>query len=183
MIPAEGRDTVEHNADVSDDEIKRQIASQVDNAVNGLVISKRISGEDAEHLKTALYEDIIHVMRRPERQSMSVTMKAHIGPLPDPSVLREYENLCPGTAKVFVESVKRDGETRRRNSTIKVFMALFGQLVVCVIGLSGLYCGYKLAMAGKDGASISAIFTGLGVMLASIVGRKIIAPPKDENKE
>ncbi len=162
------------------DGIKSEINERVDDVIGKLVTESHLTEQAAAQLKPVLEETLFLLLQG--QSSTFLTMTAHQGPLPHPAILQEYERLHPGTTKIFVESIKKDGETRRRNSTIHAVIGLTGQLIIFVIGMSGLYTGYKLAMAGKDAASISAIFTGLAFMLAAMLGRKIMNSDK-ERKE
>lgn len=159
--------------------VDENIRQRVEDIVDDLVSREKITPALAEQLRPMLAQVVVFVLQ--ETVSMSVTMKAHSGPLPDPATLAEYEKLHPGTASIFVESIKRDGEVRRRNSTSKVYSAIFGQIIILVIGVLGLTLGYILALHDKDVAGISSILTGLGMMVAAMVGRKTSRPPDEDD--
>ncbi len=116
-----------------------------------------------------------------------IIMKSSVrfsGPLPPPSVLEEYEAVCPGSARDIVDMMKEEGRTRRFAAKCLAVAVPLGILLGGAICLSGFYCSILLAREGLGGKSIAAIFAAVGVVIASVWNsnsRK--SKPKEENDD
>ena len=60
-------------------------------------------------------EIVDHVKRLPEQQQQQTIAKLemHSGPIPTPSILKEYDNLDPGAAKLIIENGVEESKHRR----------------------------------------------------------------------
>ncbi|WP_083797466.1 DUF2335 domain-containing protein [Dethiosulfovibrio peptidovorans] len=106
------------------------------------------------------------------------------GPLPPPSVLEEYEAVCPGAAQDIVDMMKEEGRARRFSAKCLAIAVPLGIFFGGSICLAGFYSSILLAREGLGGKSIAAIFAAVGVVIASVWNshsRK--SKSKEENDE
>ena len=124
--------------------------------------------------------------KQPQRRSSSQNLFAmkseyHVGPIPSPKILKEYEEIHPGFANRIIEQFERQGEhrreiekqlvandeTRNRRNNREVHAAQIGALV---ISLCVIYLAYIQIKMGHEelgfilGASgIASVVTAWGV--------------------
>ena len=99
------------------------------------------------------------------RQSVSFS-----GPLPHPDILKKFDEVHPGAAKIIIETAKKQSEHRQIleksviNSDIK--NSKMGLVFGFIIGMTGIIVGGVIIAIGQvvAGSVIS------GITLASLVG-------------
>lgn len=102
---------------------------------------------------------------------MSIKQEMHSGPIPSPSMMREYENICPGACDRLIGIYEKQVNHRtsveeysvKNEYRFKTRGQWFGFILSIVFGLIGAFlayiCCYKLA---------GVIFTTLIVTLAYV---------------
>ncbi|KGF06839.1 hypothetical protein HMPREF1634_07440 [Tissierellia bacterium S7-1-4] len=104
------------------------------------------------------------------------------GPLPHPEIIRQYDEICPGTAEKIVDSfVKQtnhriDMETRVIKSS--VFRANVGLFMAFIISLICLYIAYKLFNDDKSLYGLGLVILNLATLISVFIKKS-----NDKNKE
>jgi len=101
------------------------------------------------------------------------------GPIPPPSLLREYEAILPGfterTLRQTEKIVDHRIEMERLEVGSAVKLASRGQVFAFAIALVGILAGVGLILDDKSTAGLVAIITPLAAMLAVFVGSQLKA--------
>lgn len=86
---------------------------------------------------------------------------SYIGPLPPPSILRQYDEICPGCAKELVSAFREEGNHRRALESKMVEAnidgmrrqfaeARIGQIFAFILSLAFLFTGAYTAIRGHS---------------------------------
>lgn len=106
----------------------------------------------------------------------------HVGPLPDPDTLRQYDHVAPGAAQRIIAMGEREQRHRHRLDMLEAVYGFTGMLAGLVIGLTGIAGAVYL---GINGQGLWGTLLGGGT-LGSLVGAFIygrrIAPPPGERR-
>ena len=85
----------------------------------------------------------------------SVQLQAHIGPLPTPTDLRDYEEAVPGTGyalvKAFTDQVNHRIKLEQRGQWHSFAVRVLILVVVCGVSITGIVAGYPYAGLGFAG--------------------------------
>jgi uncharacterized membrane protein len=98
---------------------------------------------------------------------------AYSGPIPPPELLREYEELCPGTAEQFIGAFVRQVdhrinlETRYLKSDRR--RSWGGLAAGFVVAMTALIGGIWLVYLGHDAAGAAIGTTGLGGLVGTFI--------------
>lgn len=100
----------------------------------------------------------------------SVELSVHSGPLPSPAVLREFEEILPGSAERIFAQFETQSSHRRSLELLKLtsdaFSQRLGTVSASLIGLLGVIGGLWLTHEGKGIEGLAALFG----TLAGLVG-------------
>ena len=111
------------------------------------------------------------------RRVQQFEARLHIGPLPPPDILREYDKIVPGLASTVVETFRQQSEHRRFLEQKMVVdqndLARSGQRYGFWLSLVVAVGGFALAWRGQVGGYV--VLVGLMTALASVfvVGKEI----------
>lgn len=105
---------------------------------------------------------------------LELRAESHIGPLPHPKTLAEYDQWVPGTGEVIVDNWLQESKTRRETYRwTAVRIPIIGQVMgfVVVAGALGI-SGYAIHL-GQSWAGFGVVFAALAsVAGAWIAGRR-----------
>lgn len=90
----------------------------------------------------------------------------HAGPLPDPNLLKAYEEACPGLRDLIVEEWREESKHRRNADTRAMDFADKGQSAQIVSQRWGMFLGTFLGFAQIAGA----VFLGFNGNTAAAIG-------------
>lgn len=109
---------------------------------------------------------------QPRRRTEIVVQETHIGPLPQPEILRQYDNIVPGAAerilslterqaehRQFLEKIVISGDSKRADRGL--WCGLTVALAVLVVGGILIYMGHDWAggvFVSLDIASLAGVF-------------------------
>jgi uncharacterized membrane protein len=118
-----------------------------------------------------------------KREEHSVTLErrvsaeVHSGPLPDPELLRRYEQIHPGTAAIIIGTYQAQSEHRRHLERKVVEgserRANLGQVLGFIVLLLTILVGGVVALRGEAaaGATIVGVAVGSGALVYVVGGR------------
>lgn len=154
--------------------------STQDEKIKKVVVSELIAlFEDKKFLQSILSDEaIINVVQRSE---------FHSGPLPAPRTLKEYDEICPGSAERIISEWQKDTSARRANQKKIVdktfFLRKIGQFNA---GIFANVCIAGSVLLAYFGAYSAAGIVG-GVTVASVVGaflyERVYLPNQTEPQE
>jgi uncharacterized membrane protein len=97
----------------------------------------------------------------------STQLELRAGPLPDPAILREYDELVPGAADRIISMAEQQSEHRRRLEAMVVRAgirrAYAGATFGLILGMTSIGGGIYLAATGHD-------LTGFGLVITAVAG-------------
>ena len=117
------------------------------------------------------------------------------GPMPPPVLLREYEDICPGSADRMLRMAEQEAEHRRKTeseiisaqqeySNKQFAEARFGQVCALVITIAALIGGVYTAVNGHEIAGGIIGVGGIGgIVTTFILGRHTESEPKNNAPE
>ncbi|WNF56043.1 DUF2335 domain-containing protein [Pseudomonas sp. SG20052] len=133
---------------------------------------------------------------KPEGNGKKIVATSFQGPLPPPSLLRDYNDVVPGLAAKIVDwttsqtSHRQEMEERaigidEKLSTWYVVEIMIGQLLGFLIALSVIIAVVYMAMNGKELAAGALGTIGFGSMVAAFITgrRKRVASEGNEKQE
>jgi len=96
--------------------------------------------------------------------------KRFSGPLPPPEILKQYDQIVPGSAKIIIEDFKAQGAHRRALET-KIIPVAYdqssrGQIFALIIGILGLGSAVFTAYLGE---TIVACLLGGGTLVSLVL--------------
>jgi uncharacterized membrane protein len=102
---------------------------------------------------------------------------SYSGPLPPPEMLKQFDEVLPGLAKIIVDRVEKQSDHRMRLEERTIFEQLSesrrGQHYGLVIGLSGLLTCAVLALMGHD--TVAAVIGAMdlaGLVAIFVIGKR-----------
>lgn len=105
--------------------------------------------------------------QHPTKLQRTETYFEYSGPIPPPSVLKKYDEVCPGLSETLISEFKAQAEHRREIQSCviggNVRAQLTGQWMAFFLGLGALGFGAYLAYLGQTG-------WGIAVAIGSIAG-------------
>ena len=108
--------------------------------------------------------------------SHSVEFSTYSGPLPPPEILRQFEEVIPGSAeRIFTQFEAQSAHRRSMESTVissGAFSQRFGTISGTLIGLVGVGGGVWLAHDGKSLEGLSTSFTTLAVLVGTYLYKR-----------
>lgn len=115
----------------------------------------------------------------PEPPSSSTLIARHstfwAGPLPHPSVLKEYSFIKDGPERLF-RSYERQAVHRQkienRDSWTEAFQRIYGPISATIVGLGGIAAGTYLITSGHSITGLSALIGTLAMLAAAVQGAK-----------
>ena len=105
------------------------------------------------------------------------------GPLPPPSLLKEYEAAVPGLAREIVADWREEGRHRRWVERSLVRYSGLGLVSATAIGLLGVGGGIWLAAHGAEFAGLTAFLGALASVIAVFLLRRDRQNPSDQASE
>ena len=101
----------------------------------------------------------------------AVEFSAYSGPLPPPEILRQFEEVLPGSAeRIFTQFEAQSAHRRSLEATVVssgAFSQKLGTISAALIGLMGVGGGIWLAHGGKSLEGLSTSFTTLAVLVGT----------------
>lgn len=98
------------------------------------------------------------------------------GPLPSPSALRQYENVCSGSAERILRFMEREQEHRHdMDRTTLGFHTSFlprGQWLAASLGVLTLTAAVFFGSIGQTTAACTALGVGLGSAVLDFLGQR-----------
>lgn len=95
------------------------------------------------------------------------------GPLPPPELLRQYEELAPGTVDRLLRLVAEEGRYRREVHKLEVENSrrerLTGQFLAAALSVLSLLTASYLVTRGRDAAGVVIAVTSLSATLAAFL--------------
>jgi len=122
-----------------------------------------------------------HLSDRPTQQAttsetlakFAITAQRFSGPLPPPAMLRQYEELLPGSASRIISMAERQSAHRQgiENKVISsnILNERLGMVLGFVICVLAILAGAYALMKGRSGFGIASIVGGLGAPLAAFI--------------
>jgi len=133
---------------------------------------------ELEHLRKAIAEEVSDPQKQ-ERvlTKISAIIKSHVGPLPSPECLQEYNSVLPGLAERIVSMAEKQSNHRIKIEEIviqsNVKESRLGQTYGLLIGLAGMAVTLTLALSGHDSvASIIGSSTLVSLVAVFVIGRR-----------
>ncbi len=117
----------------------------------------------------------------------SVEFSSYSGPLPHPEILREFEQIVPGSAQlIFVQFEQQS--LHRRNMEAQVissgaFSQRVGSISASVIGLLGVGGGLWLAHEGKSVSGLTSLIGTLAGLVGTFLYQKVRQERERANKQ
>lgn len=114
---------------------------------------------------------------------ISMSIETHVGPLPAPAVLAEYDRICPGAGERILRMAELEQVHRHEGEKVLHFSqpATFrrGQILAFFTCLMGIGGAIVLGLAGNSAAAI-ALGAGPPIVLAGgFIGRKLLGSTKE----
>ncbi|MGS2742953.1 DUF2335 domain-containing protein [Halomonas sp. LS-001] len=136
-----------------------------------------LSKEDLSDEEQRALTQLLQRHRTDVALAISTTTSAFRGPLPPPSILRDYENIVPGSAAKIIDWADSEREHRHRTETTIVRAEttrdLRGQILAAIVALAAFgLAGLALFL---DHAGVAALITAIdisGLVAAFIYGRR-----------
>lgn len=101
----------------------------------------------------------------------SVELSSYSGPLPHPDILRDFEEILPGSAKrIFTQFEEQSAHRRSMEAeviTSGAFSQRMGTISASLIGLAGVTGGLWLTHEGKSVAGLSSLFGTLATLVGT----------------
>ncbi|QHN05152.1 DUF2335 domain-containing protein [Granulicella sp. WH15] len=108
--------------------------------------------------------------------SRSVEFVSYSGPLPPPEVLRQFEEIIPGSAERIFSQFEAQSTHRRRMEATAISSGAFSQKLGTIsgalIGLLGVGGGVWLSHDGKSLAGLSTLFSTLAVLVGTYLYKR-----------
>jgi uncharacterized membrane protein len=76
-------------------------------------------------------------------------------PLPEPGVLRQYDEILPGFARQVLDAAREEVEHRRRLERAESLRRTLGQVLAPVVALSFVVTAYRLVAGGHEAAGVA----------------------------
>jgi uncharacterized membrane protein len=105
------------------------------------------------------------------------------GPLPPPSLLKQYEAVVPGLAHEIIADWREEGRHRRWVERTLVHYSGLGLLSATLIGVIGLGGGIWLAAHGAATVGLTAFLGALASLVAVFLLRRDRPNPADQTRE
>lgn len=130
---------------------------------------------DLQSSKANVDEVIDSVKKLPrEEQEMAISkLEMYSGPIPHPDILKKYDELDPGAAKLIIENGVKESEHRRklevqamnytaRDSRRREWMGFFLGIII-LVGALLIYLGHTITgtvLSGISAVSLVSLFVG-----------------------
>jgi len=128
-----------------------------------------VSGEK-EQPRPESFSQATHAERSVTRTDIGMVGYEYSGPLPPPIVLRQLEDILPGSAERIFAQFELQAEHRRRSETTvlasNAFSQKLGAVSAAIIGIGGTSGGIWLVAHGESIIGFGTLLVALG----SIVG-------------
>jgi uncharacterized membrane protein len=106
----------------------------------------------------------------------SIEFSAYAGPLPHPDILRNFEEIVPGSAqRIFSQFEEQSSHRRKMEATVissGAFSQHVGTISSALIGLIGVGGGIWLTHEGKDLEGLSTCFGTLAALVGTYLFQK-----------
>ena len=111
-------------------------------------------GRKRQKQRQALRRAEVREQQQLQSQFVAAQLSYWSGPTPSPDVLREYDDIVPGSAERIIAMAERQSEHRRALETIAVkggsTRAFMGSVFGFIIGMSAVLGGIYLATQGQE---------------------------------
>jgi uncharacterized membrane protein len=168
-----------NKGDQNDSKINKEIEESSDSALEGLPqeVTKVIEELPDEELRVKLKAAF----------ALSIKSTHYQGPIPDPDMLRDYNNIVENGAERIVKQFEEQSRHRRNIEKEvvegQVSESKRGQIFAFIIGMTGLGFAFASALMGYKGFAITlASTTIVGLVSAFIVGKRIQAKDLKEKE-
>ncbi|WP_160993144.1 DUF2335 domain-containing protein [Ligilactobacillus salivarius] len=131
---------------------------------------------DLQSSKANVDEVIDSVKKLPrEDQEMAISkLEMYSGPIPHPDILKKYDELDPGAAKLIIENGVKESEHRRKlevqamnytakDSKRREWMGFFLGIIIILVGALLIYLGHTITgtvLSGISAVSLVSLFVG-----------------------
>lgn len=120
-------------------------------------------------------------------QMHSVEFSTYSGPLPHPDILRNFEEIVPGSAqRIFVQFEEQSAHRRAMEAKViasGAFSQRIGSISAALIGLIGIAGGLWLAHEGKSVEGLVALFGTLGGLVSTYLYQRKRQDQEREDKQ
>jgi uncharacterized membrane protein len=122
------------------------------------------------------------------QQTASASIEQFSGPLPHPTILKQYDEVLPGGAERIVAMAERQSAHRQQLEKMVVESNCRNErsgtilgFVICMTTIGG---GFYLILRGMDSGGIAAIVSSLaGLIFAFVYGKKKQAEERSQKLE
>ena len=109
-------------------------------------------------------------------QSLTISAELFAGPLPHPEVLRAYDEICPGAAKMILDKFEDQSDHRRnlesRALTSNIVQTFLGTFCAFIVLMTLIISGALLIDRGRDIGGLGAIAAGVcGAIYVFVKGK------------
>lgn len=169
-----------------------------DEGKNGDKINKESEQTSDSDIQSNLPEEVKKVIEELPDEEQKVKLKAALlavnvnsthyrGPIPDPNMLQEYNNVVKDGAERIITQFEEQSRHRREIEKIVVNSeskeSRRGQIFAFIIGMTGLGLAFVSAILGYNTFAITLASTTLvGLVSAFIVGKKIQTKDLEEKQ-
>lgn len=155
------------------------------NEINAREVEKELKRRDPEILRKIPKEHVQKVIRE---TIGIVSQKIHIGPIPDPETLEQYNLLLPNAAQRIFDLAEKQADHRmeleKKVVLGQVQQSKLGQIFAFLIGIAALIAACYMAYIGKELAA-SVIGGGgiIGLVTAFIQGKRVQTRSLEEKRQ
>ena len=143
-------------------------------------IKPEITLEDPSKEKQEIATDTPEAERIEPEHKVSVQATAFSGPLPPPSILREYDSVVSGGAeRIFVMAEKEQAHTHKCEKS-EMELQRIGAIGLMVLVLVIVLIGGALIYSGKSGSGFTLVLGALAPLFASGFLRSKVTPKSDD---
>ena len=122
-----------------------------------------------------------------EAVTHSLEFSTYSGPLPHPDILRQFEEVVPGSAdRIFSQFEAQSNHRRSMETTVissGAFSQRLGTISALLIGLLGVGGGLWLAHEGKSLEGLSTSFTTLAALVGTYLYHRRKQDKERANKQ
>jgi uncharacterized membrane protein len=131
-----------------------------------------MNGNDKKEVAEIL--DEAKNLSKEKQFELAMSFQMYIGPIPHPALIKEYENIHPGAAKIIFDSFTLEGNHRRKlelsdyklDRNLSYLGLLFGFIIALIAILAGVYLALTdhpvvgTVLSGGTVVALVTLFTG-----------------------
>ncbi|EAB9748898.1 DUF2335 domain-containing protein [Salmonella enterica] len=116
-------------------------------------------------------------------QGQAIVCRHFQGPVPSPSMLKEYEQLMPGLANRLVELTEKEQAHRHKTVSDSIDVAKSGQRKAFWIAIAIIFAAVLFGVRGQTGLAGTIITVDLVALVSAFIAGKHYSKKQDMDQE